>query len=305
MDRVLLLREQHGSVYATVLPDGQTIPWKPLPIGEYLQYEQLLEGQVYPRAILEDEIFKKCVLNQVLVSDIDKLRAGVVAAVVAGIMAHSGPPTPGHLQQMMDLSREAASSVLHELTALTCQAFPAYKPEDLYSLDYETFMLRAAQAERKLLNTGIIHEPITLEVRQPGEQQQRPPPPKPPPRNMARDWEKSQKKTVITQHDTMEQQAALIAHEHVDQVITNKEMMKGVPAIYKDYAEKVKKGEKVEIKSEEERRADALARSERNKQRNLKFSQAKKAAEEKIDKKAAALLSARTRKAKRSARAKK
>jgi hypothetical protein len=41
-------------------------------------------------------------------------------------------------------------------------AFP-YKPEEVYSMDYETFLVRVAQAESKLIKLKMITEPIYLQ----------------------------------------------------------------------------------------------------------------------------------------------
>ena len=173
------LREQHGEVYVCETPDGLVIPWKPLSIGDFFEYERLFSMGMYSSSILEDEIFRKCVTDPVLVKGIDRLKAGTVTTVVAAIMQHSGPSGPDETKQVMDISRNRAQQIQHKMVTLICQAFP-YKPDELYHLDFNTFMLRLAQAEDKLISTGQFKEPLRIgSVEELQEEQQKPKPRRP------------------------------------------------------------------------------------------------------------------------------
>jgi hypothetical protein len=285
MDNLLLTREQHGDVYALNLPDGQTIPWKPLTVGEYLKYERLLQSGRYPPAFIEDEIFCKCVLNTALTNNIDKLKAGLVSTVTTMIMGFSGPQSVDELTNALEHSRVEVSGVLHDMTSFICQAFPAYKPEDLYTMEFESFMLRLAQAERKLLNTGMIEKPLEFSI--PGQgppppsRGMRPSPPPPQrtvsPQDMAREYKKqaNPEKTIITKAEMQEHEACYTGHEKEDKILLQHQMAKETTGIYSDYQKQVEEGKKVEIKSVEERVAAAKKRADRNKKAYIEFEKKK------------------------------
>jgi len=158
-------RRQYGGSYISVFQDGTVIPWHPLSIEDYIKYGRLTAlGAICP-AYLEDEIFKKCVLDDKITRNIDYLWAGIVSVVVQNIMQYSGPVGIDAFNQDLDDARaqlmNANYAVIHELTELIYTAFP-YKPEEVYAMDYETFIFRAAQAEKRLIKTGYLKESISL-----------------------------------------------------------------------------------------------------------------------------------------------
>ena len=161
------VRRQHGDVYITVFPDGLTVPWKPLSIGDYIAYDAQITRLVFPPACLEDEIFKKCVQEQSFIDGMDQLNAGIVTTVVHNIWEYSGPDTPQKLEEDFNMARaivkESRAAVLHQCAYMIATAF-SYTLEQVYTLDYETFLLRLAQAEAKMLTMNMIREPLTINV---------------------------------------------------------------------------------------------------------------------------------------------
>ena len=129
------LRRQYGSVFVTNLDNGDVIPWKQLNVGEFLEYSILIENGVYAKATLEDEIFKKCVLDEYVVDSLPALKAGTVSTVVQDILSNSGPGNISELNSTLNVFRSVASQALHQTAAFICQAFPAYKLEDVYGID--------------------------------------------------------------------------------------------------------------------------------------------------------------------------
>lgn len=278
---ILRLREQHGECFAIRLPDGQLIPWRALAVSEYIEYERLLQSGVYPRARLENEIFEKCVLDKTLVNEIGKARAGVVTAVADAVMAHSGPQSLQDLNQILEFSRHRAAQVVHDLSSLVCTAFPGYTPEDLEKLDYITFMLRVAQAEKKLLQSGLLQQPISFDPPG-GEQKQRvQPPPAPKPEELAGIWNNQQpaqripkadfshdgSQTVITKADMVEHQAAYTGHENLDRMVNEKDMVDETAGHYEEYLQQIREGQQVRIKTVEERKAEAEVRAKVNEEK--------------------------------------
>jgi hypothetical protein len=164
------IRHQYGDVYITVFPDGLTVPWKTLSLGDYIYYDQQIARHVIPPACLENEVFCRCVQDRELVDGIDHLVAGIVTTVVHNIWEYSGPDTPERLQQDFDTARSnlqgGRGAVLHQCAFMIATAFN-YTLEQVYAMDYATFMFRLAQAEAKMLTMNIIKEPLTLNINQP------------------------------------------------------------------------------------------------------------------------------------------
>lgn len=175
----LLAEQRHlyGNVYLTIFPDGQLIPWHTLQIQEVLQYSREIARDHFPRAVLEDEIFKKCVLNPYYVRNLEFLKAGVVNAVVEAIWEFSAPQTPDQLTQDLDnlwKEQQGDYRVIYDFMSTILLAFP-YKPEEVGAMSYEEMMRTLVLADRKLIELGIRKEPTKIVVDQPST----PPPSKP------------------------------------------------------------------------------------------------------------------------------
>jgi hypothetical protein len=166
------LRSEYGETYVVSFEDGTDVPCGLLSYGDFIYYSDLLKEDRVPKVIIEDEIFKKVVKDQVLVYRLDDLPAGTVPLVVEVILQLSGPPSTDQFNESIAEAREKVSSSVHRLAAIVVQAFPAYKLEDIYAMDYNTFLTRLAQAEQILLSVGAITEPISL-IDPKAEQQKR------------------------------------------------------------------------------------------------------------------------------------
>ncbi len=156
------LRDTFGECYSTIVDENTIIPWRPLDIGSYIKYDSLLRENTVSVILLEDEIFKICVLDKEVLRNFDSLPAGLVSCVVQNIMEYSGPISIDHFNNLLEDNRIKIQAPLHALINTIIRAFPAYKPEDIYSMSFEVFMMRVAQAESMLLEMGIIKQPIEL-----------------------------------------------------------------------------------------------------------------------------------------------
>ena len=159
-------RKKYGEgVYLTVFPHGLIVPWRPLLLKDYILYTREISHNVTNLSFLEDEIFCKTVVEQTFVRQLDFLSAGIVSTVVQNVIQHSGPNGIDAFNQDLETQRveilEGQSAALHDLVSLITNAFP-YKPEEVYAMNYETFLLRVVQAEKKLLLAGVIKEPVQL-----------------------------------------------------------------------------------------------------------------------------------------------
>ena len=208
---------------------------------------------------------------------------------MVAVLAFSGPH--GGVEELsysLELARQKVQmNVFHSVVPLICQVFPAYKPEELYQLDYETFMLRLAQAEDRLLNTNILAEPIQFLTPEETPSKQRRPNAKVEQLLNLREQHKQQKEgskkmtvskpqvseeelyfppvpekdsveeqTVITTMDMQEHTMHYMGHEVDDRIILEYEMSENTSPVYKEYQEQIAKGEKVVFRSPEERAAE-------------------------------------------------
>ena len=284
------LRRKYGSVFVTNLENGDVIPWKQLTIGEYLEYSLLLSGGVYAKATIEDEIFKKCVIDEYIIDSLEMLKAGTVSTVVQDIIDNSGPGSVQDLNTTLNAFRNVASQAIHQTAAFICQAFPAYKLEDVYEMDYGNFILRLAQAEAKLLQVGILQQPINFHdpdlPEEPMEEDK-----KPSPMDLYLEYQKqeqeaqSKDQTIITSMDSRNLESEMSGHEKEAEALQRNQMLKDAAEIYKDYLDQTSSGGKLIIKTPEERLAAANKRAELNKEQFEKNSKKIKLNQELLEKK--------------------
>ncbi len=259
------LRDRYGDTFITILQDI-VVTWKPLSIGKYLYYDNLLKQSFINSAILEEEIFKLGVTDQSLILNIDNLPAGIITTVAQNIINNSGPLDLEEFNLSLQQSRLIGSNVIHKLVPLIIRAFPAYKPEDIYEMPYETFLLRLAQAEELLLTLQVITEPVYLidenskpekkkrmspqEIREKWEAQQpkskpitEPTKPEPkgftPPEQSPIFVTPKDKKLKDLDKDRIETDRSLTSGDPVEDAVLRAKMIKSAQIIYKDVMDKM------------------------------------------------------------------
>lgn len=340
-NQLLFLREEYGDVFVIRLPDGQDIPWRPLSVQENLKFDQMYEAGVYPPAYIEDQIFKTAVLDRGLVGHMNKLKAGIVQAVAVAIRAHSGPSSIDELNYLLDLSRQKITGITHQLVTFICTAFPAYKPEDIYAMDYSTLMIRAAQAEDKMISAGLTDERLTFErvgidPEEAAQQQAANEERRKKNESLIDDWYAQEgitvpesvkerrkldrrdiipddtpfvpaptgptkERTIITKSDMIEHQSMMSGHEK--DVVNHKRAADETAEFYSDYLDQLKDGKELKIMTPEERKAAAEARMAENKKANEeRYKQLMEQAKEERAELLKVREEARKRKAKRAAR---
>jgi len=253
LQQIFSARQKHQDSYVTVFPDGLSVSWKPLPLGLYIQYDQDIKRGLIPQSRLEDEIFQRCVLDDTLVRQMPFLKAGIITTVVLNIWNHSGPTGIDAFNQDLQLARQKLNSdsqVLHDLVGIILMAFP-YKPEEVYAMDYETFLFRLAQAEGLLLKAQRMSEPISLvlpnqQPQQPAKravdakalwerQQRQKPRPKEPKYKISPVLEAPNPKRINFSKESAELEAfALSGHEREDQFLLREQMLKDTIPVYSE-----------------------------------------------------------------------
>lgn len=296
------LRFRYGrqASFVTVFQDGTEVPWNPLSIGQYAKHLREQDENT------EDNIFDSCVTDDYLKSRASVMKAGVVSTVVAGILAASAPSSIDDYQFSLNYFRHVVrDNLIDQMTILICQAFPSYTPTQVQGMIFEEFMYTLALAEKKLLDMGILTEPLALlppedtksadvlpekkDVRNLREewlkQQKGIAPPSPPPSQLPvqappiPEWHGEQ--TIITARDMQEHAAAIglsDGHQACEMDILVHDMLKETAGVYSDYVHMMQKGDKItpdKIKTLDERRELAL---ERAKQSEMEYQQKAKMA---------------------------
>jgi hypothetical protein len=291
------LRKLYGNraTFVSILPDGTKIPWNQLTLGEYLNY---VRGALSDDDF-EETVFRHCVTSDYLKDTLPSLKAGTVTTAANSIVQSSVPLNLKDLNSSLDYFRYIVGTTIYDqLVILVCRAFTGYTPQQLYAMKFEDFMHNVALAERKLLESGMLAEPVALtqpeaktvepEVKKPAIESNKmrdawvaqkenagrhAPPPIPQqaqrtPTNAPPVPEFTGQMTVIKAADSQEQKAALTGHELRDYDILQDKMLKETLPFYQDYMKMTEKGEKLtpdKIKSVEQRAAEAKVRMEENK----------------------------------------
>jgi len=153
------------SLFRTEFPDSQYVVWSPLPWDQFKKFRDArhLLGNKVDLAI-DESVYNKCVLfSSFDVESPDKLSeadqlvwredcrneqpAGVISTVVRAILKRSGSMSAEEVIAGIGQYREVVGNIEDQIIALICQAFPAYTPEQVESLDWSVILKRAAQAE--------------------------------------------------------------------------------------------------------------------------------------------------------------
>lgn len=160
MSTIFHSRILHGECHVSRLPSGLDIAWETLSLGDFVKYDLELRAGRIPSAIIEDEIFKKCVISSGVKLNINSLDAGIVTTVVSQIMEYSGPSGPEQIANDLNNARYMVGDFLNDSVAIILQTFPGYTADKLYDLPYLEFLKILMMAERRLIATGLLQEPI-------------------------------------------------------------------------------------------------------------------------------------------------
>jgi hypothetical protein len=169
----------NSSLYQTRFDDGYVV-WTLLPWSEFkrLREARAIRGPSVDYD-LEEFVYNKCVIyssydeqptpdldeeQQMLFVEDSRLeqRAGIISTVVKTILFFSGVTSPIRAIEQLNQHRSLINNVEDQLTVAICKAFPAYKPEDIENMDWQTVLKRAAQAESILMGR-VIEPPFRID----------------------------------------------------------------------------------------------------------------------------------------------
>ena len=306
-------RERYGTTFILELPDGLVIPFSLLSLSDYFKFTNDLSSGLIAPSILENEIFSKCVKDSVLIENLHKQKAGTPTVVANTILNYSAPKNVEELQYFLNFNRQIINNALYQIINLICLGFPAYTPDVLLEKNVHEIMFLLALAERKLLESGMLKEPLSFDnisaegpapvekkkskidiqkLKEVYEQQKIKPPPK--------EWNAQKRKesgdtklnesfiddeTPVFEDKKDKDGKIVISGQELAYNLdcdptsdspTEKQMLKEAKAIFGDYIANLKKGEKIKIKDVDSRVEEAKQRMELNRQKLLRKQKEKK-----------------------------
>ncbi len=129
-----------------------SVLFKPLSYEDCETAKRICKNYPALAPIVEDNIWEKCVIEHTLNGTINTLNAGIISTIVRLILGFSNPTSLNDIQHEIDDIRENSKNIREDMIIKICQAFPAYKPEDVEGMEWKTQLKRLVQAE-KILGT--------------------------------------------------------------------------------------------------------------------------------------------------------
>lgn len=162
MNQYLDAKCKYKRIFKYSSPAGHEIVYRLLTWNEYLSYTSTLQSGGIPSYYIEEKIFKDCVLDDMYGGSIDLLYAGDVLTVTGLILHESGPQSIESIDEKLEEKRELVGSITNQITALICQAFPGYTPDDIENMNWDDVSEKLALAESILISQGILGESLQI-----------------------------------------------------------------------------------------------------------------------------------------------
>jgi len=163
------------SLYQIELADGTTAKFHLLDYNSFVRCKALLERNPVMIPLIEEEIFRTCVVDPIYIVDhMFDQKAGTISSIATAIYMTSGPHDINVVNEQFELGRKIVQDVTYNMILHICRAFPAYNPDDLLCMDWQTLVNRFVLAEKLLLDTGAISEKINVQDSSQPEQAKQP-----------------------------------------------------------------------------------------------------------------------------------
>lgn len=102
--------------------------------------------------VVEDNIWEQCVIEHTLHGTVHTLNAGIISTIVRLILHFSNPLSAHDINDSLENLRSQTLDIREDIVLKICQAFPAYKPEEVENMEWQVQLKRLVQAE-KILGT--------------------------------------------------------------------------------------------------------------------------------------------------------
>ena len=162
MDHYLEAKCKYKRIFKYCTPSNDEIVYRLLTWSEYLVYTDTIQAGRIPSLYIEERIFNTCVLDDTDTEAMDLFYAGDILTVVGLILHQSGPQDVESIDNKLEEKRELVGSINNQITALICQAFPGYTPDDIGNMNWDDVTEKLALAESVLIQQKILSEPLEI-----------------------------------------------------------------------------------------------------------------------------------------------
>lgn len=148
-ENVFKLYTEHKHLYLFQGAGGSAL-FRLLPFDKTKTVERICKAYPALTPTIEDNIWEECVIEHSFPSSLEDMNAGLVSTVTRLIMRLSSPSNINEIKEDLEETRSKLTDIRDQIVTKICEAFPAYTPEDVESMDWQTQIKRLAQAEKVL-----------------------------------------------------------------------------------------------------------------------------------------------------------
>lgn len=148
-ENVFKVYSEHRHLYLFKTDRGSVL-FKPLEYSKCRIAERICAEYPSISVQIEDNIWEECVVEHSFPHQLHEMDAGLPSTVVALILRISAPRSIESLQEDLEKARNGLTDIRDDIVAKICEAFPAYTPEVVEDMDWQTQIKRLAQAEKVL-----------------------------------------------------------------------------------------------------------------------------------------------------------
>jgi hypothetical protein len=162
---------QDGDVFVLELEEFQIVFRLP-PLKRAVQYAHILSSAetIDLKFIVYEYIFRDCIEDKVFAGSQD-IPAGLPETIARLVLFLSGVDDNYHeyTEQLLEFNRSSVNTITTTMKRTICGVFSGYKFSDLEVLNYQELLHVFVQAEKILLEQGIITEGLKLQ--KPGQEE--------------------------------------------------------------------------------------------------------------------------------------
>jgi hypothetical protein len=163
---------QDGDVFVLELEEIQVVFRLP-PLRRAMQYSHILSAAetIDLKFIVYEHIFRDCIEDKVFAGSQD-IPAGLPETIANLVLFLSGVDENYHdyTEQLLAFNRSSVNAATNTIKRTICGVFSGYRFSDLEALNYQELIYVFVQAEKILLEQGIITEGLKLQ--KPGQEEE-------------------------------------------------------------------------------------------------------------------------------------
>ncbi len=161
-ENIFKIYSEHRHLYLFKTDRGSVL-FKPLEYNKCRIAERICNEYPALSVQIEDNIWDECVVEHSFPSQLHDMYAGIPSTVVRLILRMSTPSSIAKIEEDLDKAREDLIDIRDDIVAKICEAFPAYTPENVEEMDWQTQIKRLVQAEKVLKTDFTINGKPTSE----------------------------------------------------------------------------------------------------------------------------------------------